>query len=227
MAAHGEKWVSEGVDHIAGDSCPFCGQPLKGITLIEAYRKVFGEAYRPMKDAVAEMRTIVERDFGDRVTGSLETLFESRHDRGAAAASGVACLPVSLSRDDYLGGNGLSPPLLFVQGCLALARMTAFSMMIPSRPIRTAPPASPTRRAPCRIRTPGPIVTSPHSVASGATQAVGSIVGRFPACSISIVSYPRMGLWISQTLSNSHAPLQRLLVRNFRHAKLLRCKCCP
>src|SRR5262249_45732587 len=75
-----------------------------------------------------------------------------------------------------------------MHGCLALARMTAFSMMIPSRPIRMAPPASPTRRAPCRTRTPGPIVTLPHSVASGATQAIGSIVGRFPACSISIVS---------------------------------------
>src|SRR5262249_6408665 len=75
-----------------------------------------------------------------------------------------------------------------VQGCLVLARITAFSMMIPSRPIRMAPPASPTRRAPCRIRTPGPIVTSPHSVASGATHAVGSIVGRLPACSINIVS---------------------------------------
>src|SRR6266508_1764570 len=91
-----------------------------------------------------------------------------------------------------------------VQGCLGLARITAFSMMIASRPMRMAPPASPTRRAPCRMRTPGPIVTSPHTVASGATQAVGSIVGRFPACSISIVSYLRRDLSpISPTLSVS------------------------
>jgi wobble nucleotide-excising tRNase len=92
MAAHGEKWVSEGVDHIAGGSCPFCGQPLKGIALIEAYRKVFGEVYRQMKTAVAEMQTTVERDFGDRVAGSLETLFES--NRSAAEFwSGYCKLP--------------------------------------------------------------------------------------------------------------------------------------
>jgi wobble nucleotide-excising tRNase len=92
MAAHGEKWISEGVDHMAGGSCPFCGQPLKGIALIEAYLKVFGDVYRQMQSAVAEMQTTVEHDFGDRVAGSLETLFES--NRSAAGFwSGYCKLP--------------------------------------------------------------------------------------------------------------------------------------
>src|SRR5260221_14620683 len=51
-------------------------------------------------------------------------------------------------------------------------------------PILIAPPPSPTRRAPCMIRLPRPITTSPHTVASGATQAVASICGCLPACAI-------------------------------------------
>jgi wobble nucleotide-excising tRNase len=95
MAAYGERWVSEGADHMARGSCPFCGQPLEGIALIEAYRKVFGEVYRQTKTAVAEMQTTIERDFGDRVAGSLETLFES--NRGAAEFWGEYCKLPKLS----------------------------------------------------------------------------------------------------------------------------------
>ena len=51
-------------------------------------------------------------------------------------------------------------------GMLRLARITAFSITIALRPIRMVPPASPISRAPCRTRTPGPIVTSTQTVAS-------------------------------------------------------------
>ena len=66
MDEQGEAWIAAGVDHISDDSCPFCGQPVKGLALIEAYRKVFGEAYRDMKTSVERMNAVVERDFGDR-----------------------------------------------------------------------------------------------------------------------------------------------------------------
>jgi wobble nucleotide-excising tRNase len=78
----GESWIAEGAEQMSNDDCPFCGQSLTGLALIDAYRKVFGEAYRGMKLAVENLSATIEREFGDRVTGSLETLFES--NRGAA-----------------------------------------------------------------------------------------------------------------------------------------------
>jgi wobble nucleotide-excising tRNase len=81
MDEHGEAWLSEGVNHLSGDQCPFCGQSVKGLSLVEAYRDVFGKTYRDMKASVAAARTAIENDFSDRVAGSLETLFETNSSR--------------------------------------------------------------------------------------------------------------------------------------------------
>ena len=92
MDGQGEAWIADGVDHISDDSCPFCGQPVKGLALIEAFRRVFGEAYRDMKTSVEQMRAVVERDFGDRAVGSLETLLETNRS-GAEFWSRYSKLP--------------------------------------------------------------------------------------------------------------------------------------
>ena len=41
MQAHGEAWLTEGLQYASEDSCPFCGQQLKGVELIQAYREFF------------------------------------------------------------------------------------------------------------------------------------------------------------------------------------------
>jgi hypothetical protein len=82
MGQDAEAWIAKGVDNMSGESCPFCGQSLKGLALIEAYRTVFAETYRDMKSAVMDVHTTIERDFGDRVIGFLETLIET--NRSAA-----------------------------------------------------------------------------------------------------------------------------------------------
>ena len=66
MGEEGKSWIASGVDHVADDCCPFCGQPVQGIALVEAYRKVSAEGYRNLKAAVAQTSARVERDFGDR-----------------------------------------------------------------------------------------------------------------------------------------------------------------
>src|SRR5262249_6965306 len=57
MGERGEGWLQEGTDRIAEDSCPYCGQSVKGLSLIDAYRKVFGDAYRDMKAAAESTQT--------------------------------------------------------------------------------------------------------------------------------------------------------------------------
>lgn len=39
MVAHGEEWITTGLSHITDETCPFCGQPLRGIDLLRAYRE--------------------------------------------------------------------------------------------------------------------------------------------------------------------------------------------
>jgi wobble nucleotide-excising tRNase len=82
MGERGDAWLQQGVDHIVEDSCPYCGQSVQALPLIEAYRKVFADAYREMKTAVERTRGSIERDFGDRAAGSLDMFFEA--NRGAA-----------------------------------------------------------------------------------------------------------------------------------------------
>jgi wobble nucleotide-excising tRNase len=81
MGERGEAWLQQGVDHIVEDDCPYCGQSVHGLPLIEAYRKVFAEAYREMKAAVERTRVSIERDFGDRAAGSVDMFLEA--NRGA------------------------------------------------------------------------------------------------------------------------------------------------
>ena len=62
---------------------------------------------------------------------------------------------------------------------------TAFSMMMHSQPMLIDPPSAMTC-APNMTRQLGPIVTLPQITAFGATQALGSIRGVAPSCSMII-----------------------------------------
>src|SRR5919108_39443 len=74
-------------------------------------------------------------------------------------------------------------------------RSTAFCMTMQFLPMAMDPPSA-TRRAPCMMRVPAATVTSPHTVASGATHASGWMSGRFPACSMIMVpSLVRVEKW--------------------------------
>jgi wobble nucleotide-excising tRNase len=74
LGEHGEEWLQQGTERIVDDNCPYCGQSLKGLSLIGAYQKVFAESYRQLKEQVERIRTEIERDFGERTVGSIDTL---------------------------------------------------------------------------------------------------------------------------------------------------------
>ena len=69
MEENGEPWLSEGLPYIADDNCPFCGQSLDGIALIDAYKSYFSEAYHGLKDEIAALADEAERN---PVPGSVE-----------------------------------------------------------------------------------------------------------------------------------------------------------
>lgn len=47
-----EAWISTGQSFASADDCPFCGQKLEGLALIEAYKGYFNQAYADLKKQV-------------------------------------------------------------------------------------------------------------------------------------------------------------------------------
>ena len=82
MTERGESWLADGMPSTADDTCPFCGQSLQGLPLIEAYRAVFSEGYSALKAEIAALRQDIDQAFGAAAIGKLETLIEQ--NRGAA-----------------------------------------------------------------------------------------------------------------------------------------------
>jgi wobble nucleotide-excising tRNase len=75
MVADGQNWLATGTRH-ADRTCPFCGQGLEGLELIQAYRSLFSEGYRELQAAVQDMGARIEAAFGERAIGQLRTAAE-------------------------------------------------------------------------------------------------------------------------------------------------------
>ena len=83
MMEAGEPWLGKGLTYLAEDNCPFCGQSLEGIALIDAYKAYFSEAYHGLKDEIATLAGEVEELFGERAIAAIERTVEQN---GHAAA---------------------------------------------------------------------------------------------------------------------------------------------
>ncbi|QYH35986.1 AAA family ATPase [Salinibacterium sp. M195] len=55
-----EEWVSEGLSHQVGDSCPFCAQSTSGVELVEMYRDYFNQEFLNFKKEISVGRAAVE-----------------------------------------------------------------------------------------------------------------------------------------------------------------------
>ena len=68
LGPEGESWVSDGTTYLASstesDECPYCGQEVKGIQLVEAYRAYFGESYRTHLEEIELMESEISKSFG-------------------------------------------------------------------------------------------------------------------------------------------------------------------
>jgi len=77
MHDRGETWLSEGLDYIQNNACPFCGQALDGVAaLMAAYSAYFSEAYNALRTEIATLRREVEDGLGDREIARVERLLD-------------------------------------------------------------------------------------------------------------------------------------------------------
>lgn len=77
--AHGFKnggWIAEGLGHLHGEACPFCGQGIAGQPLISAYKGIFGERYKNLKNEIDDMRAAIDNKFGAEASAAIQTATE-------------------------------------------------------------------------------------------------------------------------------------------------------
>jgi wobble nucleotide-excising tRNase len=73
MTEDGQAWLGKGLLHIADQSCPFCGQSLRGLSLMEAYHSLFSEGYRMLKNRIESQRKAIAEGFSEAVIGQTNT----------------------------------------------------------------------------------------------------------------------------------------------------------
>ena len=65
MQGSGGVWITEGLSHTAHEICPFCGQSLRGLDLIAAYRTFFNDSYRRYQSELTRYRAQAARLFAN------------------------------------------------------------------------------------------------------------------------------------------------------------------
>ena len=73
MKADGGNWIAEGLEHADSETCPFCGQEIRDLPLIAAYRDVFSDRYQALGEKITAMRDQIVQQFGDGAIGRLNT----------------------------------------------------------------------------------------------------------------------------------------------------------
>lgn len=72
MGHQGETWLSQGLEYISNDRCPFCGQEVRSNALLAAYRSHFNAAYRNLKQEVAQLSQCVNSAIGEPSLSSVQ-----------------------------------------------------------------------------------------------------------------------------------------------------------
>jgi len=66
-----EEWVNSGQGYTSGNTCPFCGQDIGGLSLLKAYQSYFNAAYEDLKAGLSAVETKVRSALGDAMVDAL------------------------------------------------------------------------------------------------------------------------------------------------------------
>lgn len=77
MGRQGEAWLYQGLTYVKDDHCPFCQQNIQVNDLISAYRSHFYEAYRNLKEEVAQLGKRVNDVIGELVISNIQQIISN------------------------------------------------------------------------------------------------------------------------------------------------------
>lgn len=100
MDARGEAWVQNGLNYIKDNSCPFCGQTLDDISLIEAYQGYFNEAYTGLKNEIKSWATNLDNLFSESALLHVQKFSTSNDSLTQFWADYISATYPSLNFDD-------------------------------------------------------------------------------------------------------------------------------
>jgi wobble nucleotide-excising tRNase len=72
MQPGGEAWLTQGLQYMAGEECPFCAQDIKGVDLIAAYRSFFSKEYHALRDEVTALSRQIDTALGDLIAAGID-----------------------------------------------------------------------------------------------------------------------------------------------------------
>jgi wobble nucleotide-excising tRNase len=72
MQARGETWITEGLQYVTDDSCPFCDQRLDAVGLIQDYQSFFSREYHALREEVTGLKRQVDAAIGERAAAALQ-----------------------------------------------------------------------------------------------------------------------------------------------------------
>ncbi|MEY2565017.1 MAG: hypothetical protein QOH88_3210 [Verrucomicrobiota bacterium] len=75
MHEGGETWLTQGLQYVAGEECPFCGQKMASSDLIAAYRSFFSKGYHARRDEVRALSATIDTALGDLVAARIDQTF--------------------------------------------------------------------------------------------------------------------------------------------------------
>ncbi len=82
MDGGSEEWVKTGMTFLQDEECPFCGQNLEGVDLIEAYKGYFSKEYDSLKSSVESLLDRVTSDIlPDSRWNSVDSTFDQNQSR--------------------------------------------------------------------------------------------------------------------------------------------------
>lgn len=101
-----ERWLSDGIRFTKHPHCPFCGQTIAGVALLDAYRGYFSEEYEALKESVGTLKDSLTT-FADAAT--LSSIGRTLESNQAGLEFWSEYVPVSLPP---LSEDDLRAPLL-------------------------------------------------------------------------------------------------------------------
>ena len=104
MEADGGNWIAKGLEHGDGKSCPFCGQDIRGLSLVAAYRAIFSDRYKALRREITGMRSQIAEQFGEGAIGRLNIRAEQNYGAVEFWSRYCAFDPVPLTVPDNIAG---------------------------------------------------------------------------------------------------------------------------
>ncbi len=71
MHDKGEAWLSKGLTYIEDDTCPFCGQNVKDLELVDAYKQYFSQSYADLIADIKKAQTDLDTALGETTIAAL------------------------------------------------------------------------------------------------------------------------------------------------------------